>query len=199
MKRQNLLFLVMIAVTFLCIFLTACDVRNHQGTKTWPDGTGYVGEFRGDRPNGRGTYTYPDGSKYVGEFKNGQYDGHGTFTSPAGIDEDGEFRNGKPYRVSGTNSPSDGTIRVGTSRFDGAKSGGIIRWADGREYRGDWKLDEDSAELPDGTGTMTWPDGRQYVGQFRDGQMAGTGKMTYPDGKILDGSWEQNSFMGAAP
>jgi hypothetical protein len=163
----------------------------------WPNGLKYVGDFANNKPNGRGTFALPDGSRYVGEFKNGQYNGHGAFTSPAGIDEQGEFRDGKPYRISGTNIFRDGTIKIGSWNFDGTKSGGVIRWKDGREYRGDWRFAENATDLPNGVGTMTWPDGRSYTGQFVAGQMDGMGKMTYPDGKVLDGSWRQNSYMGA--
>ena len=41
------------------------------GTKTYPDGRKYVGEFKNGLLNGQGTYTNPDGRKFVGEFKDG--------------------------------------------------------------------------------------------------------------------------------
>jgi hypothetical protein len=100
--------------------------------------------------------------------------------------------------VSGTWVALDGTKEEGTWNNDGSQSGGTIRWIDGREYKGDWKLTDGLTDLPDGTGTMTWPDGRMYVGQFQDGKLNGTGKMTYPGGKVENGLWKRDKFAGAA-
>ena len=43
-----------------------------QGTRTYSNGSKYVGEFRDGRRHGQGTYTLPSGNKYVGEYKNGK-------------------------------------------------------------------------------------------------------------------------------
>ncbi len=132
----------------------------------------------------------------MGEYKDGQLNGQVSVTASNGTNERGEWRDGKSYRMSGTCVALDGTIEVGTWNDDGTRSGGTIKWKDGREYKGDWKLVDGAPELPDGAGSMTWPDGRKYVGQFHDGKMDGNGKMTYPDGKVEDGLWKQGQFTG---
>ena len=67
---------------------------NGQGTLTYRYWGEYVGEFRDGRPNGQGTYTYPDGRRYVGEWRDGDFNGRGTRTYPDGRKEVGEWRDG---------------------------------------------------------------------------------------------------------
>ncbi len=122
----------------------------------------------------------------------------GTLTDQYGTKQTGEWRNGNAYRISGKTVFPDGTVEIGTWNADGSKCGGTITWKNGKVYKGDWRLAENSPELPHGAGEMTWPDGRKYVGQFRDGLLDGPGKLTYPDGKAQDGVWNQGMFMGAA-
>jgi hypothetical protein len=40
----------------------------------------YVGEIRNGLPNGTGTKFWPSGAKYEGNFKVGKYNGQGTYT-----------------------------------------------------------------------------------------------------------------------
>jgi hypothetical protein len=68
---------------------------------------------------------------------------------------------------------SDGTKEVGTWNHDGTRSGGTITWNDGREYKGDWKVMNAFAELPDGQGKMTYPDGKVEEGIWKDGKFIG--------------------------
>jgi hypothetical protein len=171
---------------------------NGPGTITLSDGPQLVDGFDGTKANAQGSLFSRDGTVYEGELIEGQPSGQGTIINPNGTHQQGEWRQGKAYRVSGTWVARDGTKEVGTWNLDGTKSGGIITWKDGREYKGDWKCVAGAAELPDGMGSMTWPDGRKYVGRFRDGTMDGTGKMTYPDGKVEDGVWKQNKFVEVA-
>ena len=46
------------------------------GTKIWPDGKKYIGEWKDGTQNGKGTMTWSAG-KYVGEFRDGGFNGHG--------------------------------------------------------------------------------------------------------------------------
>ncbi len=46
---------------------------------TWPDGTKYIGEWKGMKVHGWGTYIWPNGNKYIGEFKDGKKHGQGTY------------------------------------------------------------------------------------------------------------------------
>ncbi|HUJ71715.1 MAG TPA: hypothetical protein VLZ30_05690, partial [Verrucomicrobiae bacterium] len=111
----------------------------------------------------------------------------------------GVWHDGNAYKLSGTWVAPDGTTEVGTWNLDGTPSGGTITWKDGRQYKGDWKLVEGAAELPDGMGEMNWPDGRKYVGQFHNGTMDGPGKMTFPDGNVQEGNWKQGRFLRPVP
>jgi len=81
---------------------------NGQGTRTYPDGSKYLGEFKDGKPNGQGTFTFPDGSKYVGENKNGWKNGQGTYTLSDGTKYVGKFSDGKIWN--GIDYDKDGNI-----------------------------------------------------------------------------------------
>ncbi|HVM61208.1 MAG TPA: hypothetical protein VMV72_10110 [Verrucomicrobiae bacterium] len=145
----------------------------------------------------RALLIFPGGTTYEGEVRDGVPDGEGTMTSLGGTHQWGQFRNGLSYKLAGIWVGPDGTREEGVWNLDGAKSGGTIKYKDGRVYKGEWKLMDGVPERPNGSGTMTWPDGRVYVGEFRDGWMDGPGKMTYPDGKAEDGNWKAGQFVHA--
>jgi len=54
---------------------------------------------------------------------------------------------------------------------------GAIRYADGREYSGDFR-----DGLPHGKGVLVLPDGERYEGEFENGKYNGYGILTAPDG-----------------
>ncbi|MEE4298529.1 MAG: hypothetical protein V2J24_03710 [Pseudomonadales bacterium] len=62
-------------------------------------------------------------------------------------------------------------------RHEAALDGGVLRWADGRVYEGDFV-----AGLPEGHGELRWPDGTRYVGAFEHGLPEGQGQLRTPDG-----------------
>ena len=73
---------------------------NCTGTKTFPNGAKYVGEFKDGKFHGQGTETFASGNKYVGEWRDGSYNGQGTFFFLAnnkfrGDKFVGEWKNGK--------------------------------------------------------------------------------------------------------
>ena len=55
---------------------------------------------------------------------------------------------------------------------------GKYKWADGREYTGDWVTNK-----MHGSGIFTWADGRKYQGQYYDDKKHGHGVFTWPDGR----------------
>ena len=111
-----------------------------KGTKTWPDGKKYTGEWKDGNANGKGTFTWPDGGKYIGEFKDGTQNGKGTQTWSDGGKYIGEFKDG-------------------TQNGKGTKT-----WPDGKKYTGGWKDGN-----WDGKGTETLPDGTKKDWVIKDG------------------------------
>ena len=83
--------------------------NNCIGTRTWPSGGKYVGEYRDGKIHGQGTYTWPDGGKYVGEHSDGQRSGQGTRTWPDGAKYVGEWKDGK-RNGQGTQTRPDGSV-----------------------------------------------------------------------------------------
>ena len=104
---------------------------------------------------GRAFFLSFGGLTYVGDVRNGKADGWGTMSGPTGINLYGQWRNGDPYILSGSITATNGTKETGTWNYDGSKCGGTINWADGRVYKGDWKLIPNGIDLPDGVGTMS--------------------------------------------
>ena len=123
--------IILISFLILSFFLTSCDKKNGHGTKTYEDGSSYVGEWKNGKWNGQGTftssersksvgewkdgelngqgkYTWTDGRKYEGEWKKGGRNGQGTFTLPNGNKYIGEWKKGKP--LNGTGYDKDGKI-----------------------------------------------------------------------------------------
>lgn len=68
---------------------------------------------------------------------------------------------------------------------------GIMRWEDGREYKGEFSFNE-----MHGMGTMQWPTGEKYDGQYYNGLKSGLGKFSWPDGWSLEGSWKEGQPDG---
>jgi hypothetical protein len=103
------------------------NLRNGQGTYTWPDGRKYVGEWRDGNRNGQGTYTWPDGRKYVGQFRDDQPNGQGTITRPDGRKYVGQFRDDQPNGQGTYYGPTaPGSLRVENgNRVKMVESGGI--------------------------------------------------------------------------
>lgn len=87
------------------------------GTHTFPDGSGYAGEWLRDKPHGQGRWEYEGGvlyeggwfqgyrhgtgrldtkqGHYQGDWRYGQQEGGGTWTTPEG-EYKGEWHEGRP-------------------------------------------------------------------------------------------------------
>jgi clan AA aspartic protease (TIGR02281 family) len=108
---------------------TLAEWSNCQGTRKIADGD-YVGEWRGNRPNGQGTLTWPDGNKYAGQFHDGSISGQGTLTWANGDKYVGEFYGGKMDGM-GTLVWSNGQKYVGTFSGGAMTGQGTMFAADG--------------------------------------------------------------------
>jgi len=58
-------------------------------------------------------------------------------------------------------------------------------------YEGQWRRGEH-----EGHGRKDWGEGIVYVGEWRRGVMHGAGKYTMTDGYVMEGSFENDEFMG---
>ena len=80
------------------------------GSKTFPDGDKYVGEWKDGVRNGQGIFTFGkgkhEGDKFVGEYKDGVRNGQGTYTWTNGQKYEGEFKYGEKWN--GTVYDNDG-------------------------------------------------------------------------------------------
>jgi hypothetical protein len=82
-KIQRISFLL---ILFLPIFgFSQCkgDCENGYGSRKYPSGDKYVGEWVDSRYEGEGTLTWNKGNKYVGEWVNGRFEGEGILTLKA--------------------------------------------------------------------------------------------------------------------
>ena len=140
---------------------------NCTGTKTFPNGAKYVGEFKDGKLHGQGTGTFANGEKYVGEHKDGNRNGQGTYT----------FANGEKY--------------VGEYK-DGKRNGqGTYTYANGDKYVGEFKDDKRN-----GQGTYTFANGNKYVGEYKDNKLNGQGTLYASNGSITNqGIWADNNFV----
>ena len=126
------------------LLLLAPLLSDAQKTRTYPDGSTYVGSRKSGEPHGYGIYTFSTGNIHEGEFKNGVPHGQGTFTWKSGAKYVGEFNKGK---------------------FSGE---GTKTWPDGRKYVGEYLNDQ-----MHGYGIYTYPDGGKDIGEFRFGKFLG--------------------------
>jgi hypothetical protein len=62
-----------------------------RGTRTYPDGIRYVGEWERGKYHGRGTLSMEDGHRISGSFKDGKLEGPAMMTMPSGDNRDGRF------------------------------------------------------------------------------------------------------------
>ena len=93
---------------------------------------------------------FPEGT-YRGQIVNGLATGHGNMT----------YKKVDKFQ----------RVFCGGVFKDGKLNGqGIMQWADGRSYEGQWKDDKYN-----GQGTLKWTDGKSYEGEFKDGKKHGQG------------------------
>lgn len=127
----------------------------------------YSGGLAAGQKDGYGVMIWPNGDRYEGEWKNDMQNGNGSFVYADGEKYEGQWKDGK----------KNGT--------------GTYTWLDGRKYVGEWKDDQRN-----GKGEYTWPSGDRYVGEFKDGKMNGRGVYTYSNGKVVEGTWQNDAYMG---
>ncbi len=103
------------------------EFREH----TWPDGTKYTGQWKGNKMHGEGTITYPNGGKYSGGWKDSVKNGKGTEVWPDGTKYTGQWADNK-MNGQGTLKWSNGNSYEGEFTHNKASSGWFI-WANGQK------------------------------------------------------------------
>ena len=159
---------------------------NGKGTKIWPNGDKYNGNWKNEKPHGLGTFKWVNGTKYIGDWKFGLQDGQGTVS----------WANGDKYIGGRKNGQADGQ--------------GTFIFANGTTQSGEWKngnlIERDSSEIAigcvegncdNGKGTFKWPNGDRYEGDWVKGQRTGQGKYFYSSGGgVYTGEWKNNNRHG---
>jgi len=168
----------------------AATPRNGQVTRTYPDGSKYVGQWADNQPNGQGTFIWPDGHKYVGQMVKNKQHGQGTMKYPDGSSFEGQWVDANPYGQ-GTFTRPNGQKYVGQWADNQPNGQGTYTWPSGQKYVGHFRNSK-----PDGQGTMTLADGSKYVGQYVDGQKSGQGTFTWPDGDTYVGQFRDDKENG---
>ena len=155
------------------------------GTFIWVNGTKYIGDWEFGIQNGQGTVTWTNGDKYIGGRKNGKADGQGTFIFANGITQSGEWKNGNLIE----RDSSGKAIGCVEGNCDNGKGTGV--WEKGFKYVGEWKM-----QNMHGFGIGTWPNGDRYEGDWVNGQRTGQGKYFYSGGGVYTGEWKNNNRHG---
>ena len=157
----------------------------------------YIGELKGEIPDGEGEARGSKTGSFVGTFKEGQ--------ALTGIAKEWKVipTEGDSYIYTGAieNGKRTGegkcvdTLGVYEGQWvnDRFHGQGSMYWGDGNEYVGKWKDGK-----MDGQGTMTYAYGskRKYVGQWKDGMCHGQGTMTYAHGEKYVGQWKDGLCHG---
>jgi len=74
------------------------------------------------------------------------------------------------------------------------KKKGTIDLGDGITYTGEYIVDSNGKNLPNGYGTETFPEGGKYVGNFKNGKWEGQGTLTRKSGAKDVGYFKDNTF-----
>jgi hypothetical protein len=164
--------------------------RNGQFTVTYSNGSTYVGEFRDDSKSGQGTETFPNGEKYIGEYRDDKRNGQGMEILPTGEKYVGQFRDDKRNGQFTVTYP-DGATYVGEFRDDRKSGQGTEIFRNGEKYVGEY-----SDGKRNGPGTQTFPTGEKYVGQFRDDRRNGQFTLTYSNGTKYVGEFRDDKRNG---
>jgi len=165
------------------------DLPEGLGIMAFPDGGYYAGEWREGKRNGLGTLTLPDAQKYTGEWASDLFHGRGMDVYPDGKTYEGEFKEGR-YEGQGTLTLADGTRYTGKFAKGLSCGRGILRYPNGDRYEGEFRNNKYHGE-----GTLTLIDGRTYTGEMEEGLPHGHGIMTFPDGRRYTGEFKSGRFV----
>jgi hypothetical protein len=161
------------------------EVCNGQGTKKYPDGSYYTGNWLNCNKHGQGTMKWSDGSQYIGNWVDGNYNGYGTFKGANGDQYTGNWVNNKK-QGQGTYTWTNGDQFTGNFDNGAIQGQGTLKEANGKQHTGNFVNNKKQ-----GHGTLTFADGTRFEGEWQDGkQMSGT--EISPNGtrvEMVNGEW----------
>eukprot|EP00049_Salpingoeca_infusionum_P024881 m.796 g.796 ORF g.796 m.796 type:complete len:819 (-) comp744_c0_seq1:188-2644(-) len=176
----------------------------------------YEGPWKNDQRHGSGTQQFADGSCFKGTWNRDAIHGDGTLVGADGDNFDtcemvwdsgdllkytSRMFDGTPVDIYATTA--DGALLYsrtpgrfqrryhGDIRYRRFHGKGILQFANGNVYNGEWKDDE-----MDGQGTMQYANGDCYHGSWRNGGRSGFGTMTYANGDQYKGEFFNDCVHG---
>lgn len=178
------------------------------GTKNYPNGDKYVGEWAGGKASGQGTYTSKaSGAMYSGQFSADTFSGAGAMTWTNGAKFVGQWKNDSA--VSGTITYANGTTAVGTIR-------NAVFYASAQQPQA-VAVQQPQSQVPQQQTSTSklppcptgenlppwhmcfgkWSDGagNSYSGEYRAGVPHGQGTLSAADGSSQTGEFEDGVFQ----
>jgi len=141
-------------------------------------------------PNGKGRLEYEKESRwYEGDWIHGRWTGFGRLSNGDGDFYEGGLKNDHKHGK-GIMRFADGRVFEG-EYIRGQMIQGKMTYQDGSIYGGSW-VDG----MRHGRGKCVFVDGSQYEGEFREGNFHGQGKMTWNDGGWYVGNWSNGEMDG---
>lgn len=141
-------------------------------------------------PNGQGRLEYEKESRwYEGDWIHGRWTGYGKLSNGDGDFYEGGLKNDHKHGT-GIMRFADGRVFEG-EYIRGQMIQGKMTYQDGSIYGGSW-VDG----MRHGRGKCIFVDGSQYEGDFREGNFHGHGKMTWNDGGWYVGNWSNGEMDG---
>lgn len=141
-------------------------------------------------PNGKGRLEYEkEGRWYEGDWIHGRWTGYGRLSNGDGDFYEGGLKNDHKHGT-GIMRFADGRVFEG-EYIRGQMIQGKMTYQDGSVYGGSW-VDG----MRHGRGKCIFVDGSEYEGEFREGNFHGQGKMTWNDGGWYIGEWCDGEMHG---
>jgi len=167
-------------------------VREKQIVDPYGEKGVYTGELSKSTcmPNGTGRLEYEKESRwYEGDWIHGRWTGYGKLSNGDGDFYEGGLKNDHKHGK-GIMRFADGRVFEG-EYIRGQMIQGQMTYQDGSIYGGSW-VDG----MRHGKGRCIFVDGSQYDGDFREGNFHGQGKMTWNDGGWYIGNWSNGEMDG---
>jgi hypothetical protein len=186
------------------------------GTKNYPNGDKYAGEWVGGKASGQGTYTSKaSGAMYSGQFAADTFSGDGTMTWANGAKFIGQWKNDSA--VSGTITYANGTTAVGTIRNAVFYASAQQPQAVATQQPPTVPTQQPQAgvihqaavapqiKLPpcQGKDTNKWNMcvgtldnfGESYIGEWKNGKYHGQGKLKTASGRVQAGEFKDGEYI----